>query len=91
MDDRILLPPPPVEVRGDTVAYVGLGIGALGLVLTVVGLGEKVTRLPWRMDWTAVRVSESIVYFYLQGFQTMELQLVGPSIILCGVLVNIIL
>ena len=48
MDDRILLPPPPVEVRGDTVTYVGLGIGALGLVLTVVGLGEKVTALPSR-------------------------------------------
>ena len=43
MDDKRVLPPP--EVRGDTVTYVGLGIGALGLVLTVVGLGDKV-RLP---------------------------------------------
>jgi len=56
------LPPP---VRGDTVTYVGLGIGALCLVVTVVGLGDK-------------------------GFQTMELQLVGPSIILSGVLIIIL-
>ena len=40
MDDKRVLPPP--EVRGDTVTYVGLGIGALGLILTVVGLGDKV-------------------------------------------------
>ena len=39
----MVLVPPPVEVRGDTVTYVGLGIGALGLVVTVVGLGDKVT------------------------------------------------
>ena len=34
---------PRLEVRGDSLTYVGLGIGALGLVVTVVGLGEKVT------------------------------------------------
>ena len=65
MDDRILLPPPPVEVRGDTVTYVGLGIGALGLVLTVVGLGEKVTRLKWKMDWKAVRECQRVLFTFI--------------------------
>ena len=30
-------------MKGDTWVYVGLGLGAVGLVVTVVGLGEKVT------------------------------------------------
>ena len=38
-----MLTQPRLEVRGDSLTYVGLGIGALGLVVTVVGLGEKVT------------------------------------------------
>ena len=87
----MVLVPPPVEVRGDTVTYVGLGIGALGLVVTVVGLGDKVTHSDI-VTLRSVIVSQFDIFFkfYLQGFQTMELQLVGPSIILCGVLVNII-
>jgi len=48
-----------VEMKGDTWVYVGLGLGAVGLVVTVVGLGEK-------------------------GFQTIELKIVGPSIIALG-------
>ena len=43
----------------DVVLYVGLGMVALWLVITVVGLGDK-------------------------GFQTLELRIVGPSIVLCG-------
>ena len=45
--------------RMDVVLYVGLGMFAVGLVITVVGLGDK-------------------------GFQTFELKIVGPSIIVCG-------
>ena len=45
--------------RMDVVLYVGLGMVAVGLVITVVGLGDK-------------------------GFQTLELRIVGPSIVLCG-------
>ena len=39
--------------------YVGLGIAAIGLVITFIGLGDK-------------------------GFKTLELKLVGPSLIGCG-------
>ena len=45
--------------RMDGVLYVGLGMVAVGLVIMVVGLGDK-------------------------GFQTLELRIVGPSIVLCG-------
>ena len=41
------------------VLYIGLGMVAIGLVVTFVGLGDK-------------------------GFQTLELQLVGPSLVGCG-------
>jgi len=41
------------------VLYIGLGMVAIGLVITFVGLGDK-------------------------GFQTLELQLVGPSLVGCG-------
>lgn len=34
-----------VEMKGDTWTYLGLGLGAVGLVVTVVGLGDKVERL----------------------------------------------
>ena len=53
-------------MRGDTWLYVGLGIGAVGLVVTVVGLGDK-------------------------GFQTLELKILGPSVILLGVFVSILI
>ena len=33
-----------VEMKGDTWTYLGLGLGAVGLVVTVVGLGDKVER-----------------------------------------------
>ena len=29
-------------MKGDTWTYLGLGLGAVGLVVTVVGLGDKV-------------------------------------------------
>ncbi|XP_076046667.1 uncharacterized protein LOC143028445 isoform X3 [Oratosquilla oratoria] len=45
----------------NVVLYVGLGLIALGLIITFVGLGER-------------------------GFKTVELQLIGPSLIGCGVL-----
>ena len=45
----------------DAILYVGLGMIFVGLVITVVGLGDK-------------------------GFQTLELKVVGPSIVLCGIL-----
>jgi len=47
------------------ILYLGLGVMALGLVVTVVGSGDK-------------------------GFQTLELKLVGPSLIVCGVLLAIL-
>ena len=36
----------PAEVRGDTITYIGLGLAAVGLVVTVVGLGDKVNIQP---------------------------------------------
>ena len=39
--------------------YVGLGMAAIGLVISFVGLGDK-------------------------GFKTLELRLVGPSLLGCG-------
>ena len=45
--------------RHDMLLYVGLGIISVGLVITVVGLGDK-------------------------GYQTLELQVVGPGVVVCG-------
>ena len=42
--------------RSNIILYIGLGMVAVGLVITFVGLGDK-------------------------GFKTLELQLVGPSLI----------
>ena len=50
-------------MKGDSWLYIGLGLGAVGLVVTVVGLGDK-------------------------GFQTLELKVVGPSVIGLGILVK---
>ena len=44
----------------NVVLYVGLGMAAIGLVITFVGLGDK-------------------------GFRTLELKLIGPSLVGCGV------
>ena len=52
-----------VEMKADSWLYIGLGLGAVGLVVTVVGLGDK-------------------------GFQTLELKVVGPSVIGLGILVS---
>merc|ERR1719422_2632386 len=43
----------------NVVLYVGLGMIAIGLVITFVGIGDK-------------------------GFRTLELKLVGPSLVACG-------
>ena len=44
----------------NVILYVGLGMIAIGLVITFVGLGDK-------------------------GFKTLELKLIGPSLVGCGV------
>ena len=44
---------------GDMILYIGLGMMAVGLVITFVGLGDK-------------------------GFKTLELKLIGPSLVGCG-------
>ena len=44
------------------ILYCGVGLIMVGLVITVVGLGDK-------------------------GFQSMELRLMGPIVVLCGVVV----
>ena len=44
----------------NVVLYVGLGMIAIGLVITFVGLGDK-------------------------GFRTLELKLIGPSLVGCGI------
>merc|ERR1712142_1060703 len=46
----------------DAILYCGMGFIMVGLVITVVGLGDK-------------------------GFQSLELRLMGPIIVLCGVVV----
>ena len=45
--------------RESVILYIGLGLVAVGLVITFVGLGEK-------------------------GFKSIELKLVGPSLVTCG-------
>jgi hypothetical protein len=44
----------------NVILYIGLGMVAIGLVITFVGLGDK-------------------------GFKTLELKLIGPSLVGCGV------
>ena len=46
--------------RESVILYIGIGLVAVGLVITFVGLGEK-------------------------GFKSIELKLVGPSLVTCGV------
>ncbi|XP_040571674.1 uncharacterized protein [Lepeophtheirus salmonis] len=46
--------------NANVILYVGLGMIAIGLIITFVGLGEK-------------------------GFQTLELKLIGPSLVGCGI------
>ena len=43
----------------NVILYIGLGMVAMGLVITFVGLGDK-------------------------GFRTLELKLIGPSLVGCG-------
>ena len=45
--------------NGNVILYLGLGMVAVGLVITFVGLGDK-------------------------GFKTLELKLIGPSLVGCG-------
>ena len=45
--------------KGNVILYIGLGMMAVGLVITFVGLGDK-------------------------GFKTLELKLIGPSLVGCG-------
>ena len=65
------LPDPPAGQGGDLEAdvnvllYVGLGMGAVGLVITFVGIGEK-------------------------GFKSLQLKLVGPGLVGCGLVLTII-
>ena len=45
--------------------YTGMGMMAIGLVLTVVGVGEK-------------------------GFKTMEMKLLGPSLLVAGIVLSLL-
>ena len=56
-----MIPEKDIESRGSKyiMLYVGLGMAAIGLVISFVGLGDK-------------------------GFKTIELRLVGPSLLGCG-------
>ena len=49
---------------GNIILYIGLGMVAIGLVTTFVGLGER-------------------------GFKTLELKLVGPSLVGCGLVLAV--
>ena len=64
-----LRPATPVAGAGgdclNTLLYVGLGLVAVGLVITFVGLGEK-------------------------GFRTVEFQLVGPGLVLGGLVMAVL-
>ena len=65
-------PPAPLAIHvGDAdpsinvLMYVGLGMGAVGLVITFVGIGEK-------------------------GFKSLQLKLVGPGLVGCGLILTIL-
>ena len=49
---------------GNIILYIGLGMVAIGLVTTFVGLGER-------------------------GFKTIQLKLVGPSLVGCGLVLAV--
>ena len=67
-------------MKGDTWIYLGLGLGAVGLVVTVVGLGDKVhVVLVIRFSFHITLISNTF-----QGFQTIELKVVGPSVLTLG-------
>ena len=53
------------EPNVNVLLYVGLGMGAVGLVITFVGIGEK-------------------------GFKSLQLKLVGPGLIGCGLVLTLI-
>ena len=53
-------PHPDEGGSANIILYIGLGMVAIGLVITFVGLGDK-------------------------GFKTLELKLIGPSLVGCGV------
>ena len=58
---RTMIQEKDIESEGSEyiILYVGLGMAAIGLVISFVGLGDK-------------------------GFKTLELRLVGPSLLGCG-------
>ena len=58
-------PFPDAESRLNVFLYIGLGMMAIGLVFTVVGVGET-------------------------GFKTMEMKMVGPSLMVGGLVLTIL-
>ena len=65
-------------MKGDTWIYLGLGLGAVGLVVTVVGLGDKVHVV------ICFSFPITLISYTFQGFQTIELKVVGPSVLTLG-------
>ena len=60
--------------------YVGLGLVSVGMVITFVGLGDKVKQQQIR------RAHKSI----LQGFKSMQLRMVGPGLVGLGLLLTLL-